>query len=153
MITIKQSKNADSRTMVGEPNKEELLYNSLQHIGDVRQAMMFFANMLWAAGQKHDYTKITDIDGFFDSYSKKLTGDAFKAEPWYQLHLTERHHLNDRCPDDVNLIDVLERVSDITMAGMARSGNIMDVEISDEILQKAYKNTINMLKQNIRVEE
>lgn len=152
MIKIKKSQNADSRTMVGEPNKEDLLKNSVQHIGDVQKGMCFMANKILEAGTNHDHTKISGIDDFFDSYSKRLTGDAFKAEKWYQSHLTERHHLLDYCPDDVNLIDVIERIVDITMAGMARSGNIFDTDIPDEILQKAFKNTLEMLKSNIEVQ-
>lgn len=152
MIRIKKSQNADSRTMTGKPNKEELLKNSIQHIGDVQKGMAFMAEKIIDAGAIHDHTKISGIDDFFDSYSKRLTGEAFKAEKWYQSHLTERHHLNDRCPNDVTLIDLLERVVDITMAGMARSGNIFDTEISNEILQKAYKNTVELLKNNIQVD-
>lgn len=151
MIKIKKSQNADSRTMTGEPSKEELLKSSVQHISDVQRGMAFMANKLIEAGACHDHTKLSGIDDFFESYSKRLTGNAFKAEPWYRSHLTERHHLLDRCPDDVTLIDVIERIVDITMAGMARSGNIFDAEIPDEILQKAFKNTLEILKQNIEV--
>lgn len=153
MINIKKSQNADSRTMIGKPNKEELLKNSIQHIGDVQKGMAFMATKIIEAGAIHDHTKISGIDDFFDSYSRGLTNDEFKAEKWYKSHLTERHHLNDYCPEDVTLIDVLERAVDITMAGMARSGNIYDVEISNEILQKAYKNTVKLLQDNITVEE
>ena len=152
MITIKKSQNADSRTMVGEPSKGELLKSSVQHISDVQKGMAFMAGKLIEAGACHDNTKLSGIDDFFESYAKKLTGNAFKSEKWYQTHLTERHHLLDRCPEDVNLIDVIERIVDITMAGMARSGTVYDSEITDEILQKAFKNTLELLKVNIEVE-
>ena len=151
MITIKKSPTADSRTAVGDPTKNDLLASSVQHIGDVQKGMAFLASKIIEAGTIHDHTKISGIDDFYDSYSKKLTGDAFKAEKWFQSHLTERHHLNDRCPDDVTLIDVLERVVDITTAGMARSGRIYDDTLDSEILQRAYKNTIELLKNNIEV--
>ena len=73
--------------------------------------------------------------------------------PWFQLHVnTERHHMLDHCPDDVNLIDLLERITDITMAGLSRSGTIHDTEIPNELLQKAYKNTLQLLKDNVIVE-
>ena len=151
MIQIKKSQNADSRTMTGEPSKEELLKSSAQHISDVQKGMAFMAGKLIEAGTCHDHTKLTGIDDLFESYSKKLTGNDFKAEKWYQSHLTERHHLLDRCPDDVTLIDVIERIVDITMAGMARSGFVYDDEIPNEILQKAFKNTLELLKTNIEV--
>ena len=151
MIKIKKTQNADSRTMTGEPSKEELLKSSLQHICDVQKGMAFMATKIIESGANHDHTKISGIDNFYDSYSRKLTGNAFKSEKWYQSHLSERHHLKDRCPDDGTLIDVLERIADITMAGMGRSGQIFDDDLNVEILQKAYKNTIELLKNEIEV--
>ena len=151
MITIKTSPTADSRTAVGNPTKEDLLASSVQHIGDVQKAMAWFAGKLIEAGTIHDHTKISGIDDFYDLYSKKLTGDDFKAGKWFQDHIQERHHLKDRCPDDVTLIDVLERVADITTAGMARSGAIYDDELDGDILRRAYKNTINLLKENVEL--
>ena len=115
--------------------------------------------MAWIAGRLveiaavHDHTKISGIDDFYDSFSRKLTGDAFKAEKWYKSHLNERHHLTDRCPNDVNLFDVLERIADITTAGMARSGSIYDDSLDPDILIRAYKNTIELLKENIKIIE
>ena len=153
MITIKKSQSADSRTASGNVDRETLLKASVQHIGDVQKAISFFASMLIEAGVSHDHTKISGIDDFYDSFSKGLTGDAFKAEKWFQSHLGERHHLNDRCPDDVTLIDVLERIADITMAGMGRSGKIYDDTLDAEMLQRAYKNTIELLKNQITVIE
>jgi len=151
MIEINKSQNADSRTMIGEPNKQELLNTSKQHIEDVRKGCKYFADRLIEIGERHDHTKIENIDQFFEDYSTGVTGDDFKKMKWYQTHLTERHHLKDRVPEDVNLLDVLERVIDITMAGMGRSGNVYTEPLDDEILQKAYLNTIEMFKKEIKV--
>ena len=167
MIKIKKSQNADSRTAIGHVTKEELLKSSKQHINDVREAMIFFREMINDAGYKHDYTKIDEagINDFYDSFSRGLKkeyspdgeipyNDEFKAEKWFQRHITEeRHHVKDNCPDDVNLIDLLERVADIVTAGLARSGLIYDVALDAEILAKAYRNTIELLKSVIEVEE
>jgi len=64
-----------------------------------------------------------------------------------------RHHLNyeDGVPKDVNLLDVLEYVADCVMAGMARSGSVYEVKISDELLQRAFQNTVELLKKNVVV--
>jgi len=59
-----------------------------------------------------------------------------------QFDITERN----------KVFDVLERIADITTAGLARSDNIYDDTISSDILQQAYKNTIELLKRNIEVE-
>ena len=151
MITIKKSTTADSRTATGTPSKEDLLNSSVQHIGDVQKAMAWFAGKIVEAGAMHDHTKLSGIDDFYHSFSRKLTGDAFKAEKWFQSHLEERHHLTDRCPDDVTLVDVLERVADITMAGMGRSGHVYSDELDADILQRAYRNTISLLQAQVVV--
>jgi hypothetical protein len=153
MIKIKESKTADSRTAEGKPGKDRLLASSVQHIGDVQKGIAFFAQKLIEAGAVHDCTKIDGIDDFYDLYSQGLTGDAFKAGKWFKRHVTEeRHHLNDHIPEDVTLIDVLERIADISMAGMGRSGRVYDDTLSGEILQKAYQNTVKLLVSNIEVE-
>jgi len=155
MIKIKKSPSADSRTAVGKVSKQELYDSSAQHICDVRQGLAFFCRKIGSAGIRHDYTKVdpAGITDFYDSFSKGLTGDAFKAEKWFQRHIhEERHHLKDYCPDDVNLIDVLERISDIVMAGMGRSGSVYADMLPPEILQKAYANTIEMLKKEVEVQ-
>lgn len=154
MITIKKSQNADTRSAKELVSLETLLQNSKQHIDDVQQAMSWMAEALKIVAEKHDWTKITFIKEFHDDFEQIQKGNVgeFKKMHWFaDLHLQERHHLNDRCPDDVNLFDVMERIADITTAGLARSGKIYDDQISSEILQKAYKNTIELLKKNIEV--
>ena len=153
MIQIKKSQNADSRTSIGHVSKEELLKNSIQHIGDVQRTLAWFSSKLVEAGANHDHTKISGIDDFYHSFSRGLSDADFKAEKWYQSHLNERHHLKDRCPDDVTLIDIIERVADIVTAGMARSGSVYDDTLNADILLKAYSNTIALLKANIQIIE
>ena len=75
-------------------------------------------------------------------------------DEWYQLHIrAERHHLLSHCQDDVNLIDVLEMISDCVCAGMARSGEIRDLEIDSDILNRAVKNTAELIESMIEVKE
>ena len=151
MITIQPSPSADSRTAAGNVTKEELLESSKMHISDVQKGMNYFAQMILEAAAKHDHTKIEYIDEFYEDFKTKKDGD-FKAGKWFsERHLTERHHLLDRCPDDVNLIDVLERIADISMAGMARSGVVYDDELDPEILTKAFKNTLKLMISQIVV--
>ena len=151
MLLIYKSPSADTRSATGPVSKGDLLNSSLMHIEDVRKALYYFMILLSEAGNHHDHTKIDHIDEFYEDFSKGLQGEEFKKGKWYQLHLTERHHLNDRCPDDVTLIDVLERIADICMAGMARTGKVYDDSLDSKILEKAYKNTVNLLKSQIRV--
>lgn len=153
MIIITRTPNADTRTATKPIDRETLLESSLEHISHVSAGLEFFSEMLNEAANKHDWTKIEFIDEFARDAATGSLGADFKQLPWFKRHVTtERHHVKDHCPDDVNLIDLLERVADITMAGLSRSGEIYSDEIPTEILQRAYKNTIELLKKNVEVE-
>jgi len=151
MIKVKKSPTADTRTCdFANVSKETLLASSHQHIADVREALRFFGYLLTQAGDHHDTDKITDIDSFHVDF---VTG--FKQQSWYDRHRKlNRHHLTapDGCPVDVNLIDVLDFIADCVMAGMARSGAVYELKLGPEILQRAFENTVELLKQEVVVE-
>lgn len=155
MIKIKRSQNADTRSADKKVSEQELLEQSKQHIQDVVKALVWMNTKIYFIGLQHDWTKIKYIKEFHKDFEFIQSGKIgeFKQMHWFKdLHLQERHHLNDRCPEDVNLFDVLERIADITTAGMARSGKIYDDALSPEILTRAYKNTIELLKSDIEIE-
>ena len=80
-------------------------------------------------------------------------GSDFVSGEWYQLHInTERHHLLSRCPEDVNLLDVIEMIVDYVCAGKTRIGEVRDLEISTDILEKALKNTVKLVDEMTIVE-
>ena len=154
MIKINKSTNADTRSATEKVSKEVLLENSKQHIEDVNKALWWMSNRLIDIGFGHDWTKLENIDEFYADFSSTQDGfqGDFKQMHWFKdLHLQERHHLTDRCPEDVNLFDVLERIADCVMAGLARSGNLYEDTLSPEILVKAYQNTINLLIAEVEV--
>lgn len=155
MISIKKSKTADTRNADVKVTKDMLLESSKQHISDVQKALEHFMFLLSMKASKHDYTKIRDIDQFHKDFEEtQLTKYDFTKLPWYKNHITEeRHHLNNRVPDDVNLFDVLERVADIVMAGMGRTGTVYDDKLPPELFEKAYQNTIELLKKEVKVED
>lgn len=151
MILIKKSETADTRTCdFANVSKETLKASSVQHIGDVAQALAFFQAKLTQAAVNHDTDKLTDIDGFHRDF---LTG--FKQTEWWTAHRgLNRHHLtmDDGIPGDVNLIDVLDYISDCVMAGMARSGSVTPLVLPPELLERAFQNTVEMLKREVAVE-
>ena len=154
-MKVKMSPNADSRTATEKVSLNVLLLNSQQHIEDVKRAMSWMAEFIKNQSEHHDWTKIRYIEEFHHDVKQSQDGfqGNFKREHWYKdLHLQERHHLNDRIPDDINLFDVLERVADCVMAGMARSGSVYQETISPEMLVKAYYNTVELLKKQVEVE-
>lgn len=156
-IKMKRSKDADTRSADHIPTKKELLQNSDSHIGDVQAVGGWLAEKFINQIEQHDFTKIDNIDEFYTDFVDVLEdkSKSFKDMKWFKdIHIQkERHHLNDRCPEDVNLLDVLEMVVDCTVAGLARSGNVYPIEISKEILDKAIDNTKQLIIDNTEVEE
>ena len=152
MITIQKSKTADSRTCdYSKVSKEQLYESSVQHINDVKKAMVLFKDMLDSAAEKHDFDKLTGIDQFHEDFR---TG--FKQTIWWDNHrIVNRHHLleDDGVPADVNLVDVMEMIVDCVMAGMGRSGEVYPLDVKPELLKKAFDNTIELLKKQVIVEE
>lgn len=153
MIRIRKSETADTRTCdYANTSKETLLTSSEQHIGDVAQALGFFVHKLSEAVVNHDIDKITDIDGFHRDF---VNGFAEAQTGWWDRHRQlNRHHLNmlDGIPEDVNLIDVLDYIADCVMAGMARSGSVYPLHLEPELLERAFQNTVALLKREVVVE-
>jgi hypothetical protein len=57
----------------------------------------------------------------------------------------------DGVPEDVNLVDVLDLITDCVMAGIARSGSVYQITIPPEVLQRAFDNTVDLLKSQVVV--
>jgi len=155
-VYIERTPNADTRSADGALRKDLILLDTTKHITAVRTVLFALSDELKIIGNNHDHTKISHFEQFFEDFSKKQQDPEnvdLKKLPWWQIHLTERHHLNDKCPENVDLLDVLEMVVDCVCAGKARTGEVYPIEISNDILQKAVKNTQKLLEQNIRVKE
>ena len=148
MIEVTPSPTADTRTCdVTKVTKDQLLDSSLQHIGDVVQGLNFFVDYLMTAAGKHDYDKLTDIDWFHSDFQTD-----FKKTGWWDNHRRiHRHHLaqEDGVPINVNLLDILEYIADCVMAGMARTGEVYELEMTPALLDTAFTNTVELLKANV----
>lgn len=144
-VKIRQSKSADTRTAEKEITIDELHESTLSHREDVGNVTKLYAEVIKQKGNAHDYTKLISIDLFHHDFAlAQKEGKKFTDMEWYKMHVaTERHHLNNHVPPDVNLFDVLERIADITCAAIARNGEFkFPVEIDVDVLKKAYENTI-----------
>lgn len=154
MIHIKKSPTADTRTCDwSKVTKEELLNSSMSHKDDVTQGMRFFAGMIFDSAERHDHDKIS-FEGLNGFHADFVTG--FEQTTWWDNHRKiNRHHLlqDDGVPADVNMIDVLDMIVDCVMAGMARSGSVYPLEISDKVLRDAFNNTVELLKSRVKVAE
>lgn len=150
VITISKSPTADTRTCdFSNVSKETLLASSRQHIADVQEALGYFQAILKTQAEEHDFDKISDIDGFHRDF---VTG--FKRTEWWDAHRQlNRHHLQqeDGVREDVNLIDVLDFIADCVMAGMGRSGSVYELSLKPELLERAFQNTVSLLKANVQL--
>jgi hypothetical protein len=151
-IIVRPSPSADTRSADHIITEEELSTSTKMHIEDVRRGMDWIAQRIQKIGARHDWTKVEFFQDFYRQFRKaQETGEW--GVGWYdEIHIVkERHHLEDRCPDDVTLLDVLERIVDGVMAGMARSGMYEPRPLDREILERAYMNTQMMLAKVVRV--
>ena len=146
-IIIHKNPNGDTRTAPKDITFEQFQGANNSHMRDVANVMWAIAGKLKDNGCKHDWTKKSEEKMFYRDFLATMNdGVDFVSGEWYQLHVnTERHHLFSRCPDDVNLLDVIEMIVDCVCAGKTRSGEVRDLEISQEILNKALKNTVKMV--------
>ena len=154
-ITIKNTCNADGRTATNL-NSETLLQSTEEHQHNVQEGMDYIAELIHKRGLKHDYTKVGEYFQLFNyTVMQGLSNEEFEKSEWKQLHIhQERHHLNGNVPVDVNLIDVIEMIVDVVMAGNGRSGHISShyCKIQDShILERAYWNTIKLLDDIVEV--
>lgn len=149
-VVVKKTKDPEK----GYETKEQLLKDTKQHIHDVSNVLCSLSYELVDRGDYHDWSKLEYFDQFAkDTLEREDTPD-FKQREWYKIHTSEeRHHINARVPDDVNLIDILELIADCCVAGKTRSGTVNDdfLVIPQSVLNEAYWNTVQLVKDNIQV--
>lgn len=151
MITIQKSETADTRTCdFTKVDKPTLEAASVSHIRDVYAGLRHYQEQLEERAKLHDFDKLSNLDGFHHDFV-----GGFKSTKWWDEHRRiNRHHIDkeDGRREDINLVDVIEHIVDCVMAGMARSGSVYDIELPDEVLQVAVKNTVEALKRNVEVD-
>ena len=146
-VVIHKNPNGDTRTAPKGITFEQFQEANDSHIADVRAVMDEIGTMFCENGEKHDWTKKAEEKMFYGDFLETMAGGIdFVSGKWYQHHVnTERHHLLSRCPEDVNLLDVIEMIVDCVCAGKTRSGEIRGLEITPEILETAMKNTVKLI--------
>jgi len=155
-IIIKKTPKTDG-TITDDAIKAYEFLGNYMHINDVQKGCAFIANKIIEAGIKHDDTKMT-IDDINKKMAECKSDIDVKSSDWYKSHIhNNRHHFHQlkNCPDDYNLIDVIESLVDCVVAIKARRGQDAKMAadyISPELLAKAFKNTIEMLENEIIVE-
>ena len=156
-IKIKRETLGDTRVATRVPTIPEFEKANGLHRNDVRNMMNWIAEAICDRGSSHDRMKLFEPERsmFYRELCAAIEGkmDFERDGQWLKKHyMEERHHLDSHCPDDVNLIDVIEMICDCVCAGMARSGEVRDLEISEDILLKAVRNTVEMCKEAVVLE-
>lgn len=148
-VLIRPNKNGDSRTAEKCPTFGDFENANKSHRSEVREMMKQFGMLVIERGKSHDWTKVKEPQKsqFYADLCNAVNNKAdFTKGEWYPMHCeTERHHLNTKCPEDVNLIDIVEMVADCVCAGMARSGEVYPIELDSAIFQKALDNTMKYM--------
>lgn len=147
-VLVYNNPNGDTRTAPKDISFEQFQEANDMHRQDVKSVMNELAFEIMATGRTHDYTKKSHERLFYKNFLSTMNeGTDFVNDDWYQHHIKEeRHHLLSNCQEDVNLIDVLEMITDCVCAGMARSGEVRPIEINNEILEKVLNNTVDFIK-------
>jgi hypothetical protein len=156
MVQIKKHTEGDSRVAKELPTFRDFNNANDAHRQDVVNLVGEFCKQLEEKARRHDWTKVEEPyrSMFYRDLCATIEGRMnFVDGEWADLHYNklERHHLKRYCRDDVNMFDVIEMICDCVAAGMARSGEIYDVDIPAEVLTKAVKNTVEVLKREIYV--
>ena len=155
-IKIVRHTEGDSRVSKEVPSFSDFQRANESHVSDVIRLAIRFCAMLRDQVERHDWTKREDPykSMFYRDLCNTIDGkmDFFDGK-WSKLHYDEleRHHLKRHCPDDVNMLDVIEMICDCVAAGMARSGEVYDLDIDMSILTKAINNTVELLKNQIEL--
>lgn len=150
-VKVKKTKNPE----LGYESKEQLLRDTNQHRYDVSKLMGVIGLYLTERGINHDWSKIYYFDKFSQDTLERQDIPNFKDREWYKIHtVEERHHINARVPDDVNLFDIIEMIADCTIAGKTRTGEVDNefLKLPDKVLIDAYWNTAKLISSRVEVE-
>lgn len=155
-VKMIRDSNGDTRHATHIPTISEFNKANELHRGDVRKLIERFCSLLEKSSERHDWSKTVEPyrSMFYRDMVATMEGRMqFEDGEWCKLHYEEleRHHLRRHVPDDVDLFDVIEMVCDCVSAGMARSGEVRPLEISDGVFQKALGNTVKILQNEIEL--
>ncbi len=146
----------ETKNLKGLQDSDEIFMSILYHQDNIKKVMRMISEHILDVGDVHDWTKLDYFDEFYNDCFERRYNPVFSNREWYNIHCKfERHHLNSKIPDDVDLFDVLESIVDCIVT--AKSQNIkvnpFFLLLRDDVLQEAYWNTIKKLEDNIILSE
>lgn len=153
-VLIEKTLKCDTRSPnIANVTQQDVAEDTAKHQDAVAHVYYKLFEMGARQIAEHDYTKMYYLALFTRALQTGFKEDEFRKLHWFNdLHIKlERHHLNDHCPDDVNLIDIIEMIIDGVCAFKARDtgGEFRPIVLSNDILKKAVANTAQLLLDNI----
>ena len=154
-IKLTKDNHGDTRNAPKDTTRKQFHQANLNHKKDVENTMTRLSIILDQQGKSHDWSKLAYEDEFWEDFQAALLNSKnFVEGSWYQRHIREeRHHPTSYCHEDIDLLDIIEMVVDCVCAGKARAGKVRQLEINDEILKKAFDNTVKLVDDITEVED
>ena len=139
-IVIEKNVCGDTRSATKCPTFREFEYANNAHNTNVRQVMKLLTDKLNKQAVNHDWTKTTEPykSEFYRDLCNTIEHkiDFENDGTWLKKHYEiERHHL----------------FADCICAGLARTGNVRELEINNDILNRAVQNTVRLILDNVEV--
>jgi hypothetical protein len=135
---------------MGDPDvtTAEIIKDTKSHIGDVIAVGKFLTDIFTKQVKAHDTTKLEHPEMYAHDLAKHFQGTDLLG--FWEIHRQERHH---DTPEDVNLLDILEKIIDGCVAGTARKGDVYPIEIPVDVLLAAVANTQKLIVKNLQRKE
>lgn len=156
-VLVYKNSDGDTRTAEKVATFTNFSIANDMHKQDVRNIMNEIAFDIMQNGRKHDFTKKDYELDFYNDYKSTIEkGTNFVEGEWYKLHCEkEKHHEEgyELHKDELTLLDIIEMMVDKISSAAARSGEIKcyDIKLSQEEIMKCFDNTIEYIKDKIKI--
>lgn len=135
---------------------EQLSLAIRQHQFYVGQVMNIIAERLKYKGLIHDYSKLEDLEEYWEDSRIRNNYDDPMNRDWIKKHTQkERHHINIKIPEKMNLFDIIEFVVDSVVTAKTNEEELLwrIMRLSNSDLQEAYWNTIEYIDDMIELKD
>lgn len=161
-MIVPQTKNIDTRAYESIPTVKVLEYNNAVHVLTVIGMLNEFVYNNMFDVLTHDKDKFGEkCQEQLEAFIATTKGGKFMHTPWWKHHATnENHHIldhlnsNPNFKDEINLFHFIHMCADWVSAGLARKGEIYDIENKEKwrnVLMLAFENTITQMRESAKV--
>lgn len=152
-LGIKYNPNSDSGSIDHNFTIDEIQDACETHNKNVSSVLYVLSEAMHKRGDKHDWSIIQTLDDYIHAYSFSLKGEIpFEESEYFLNHaISENHHLNKFCDENVNLFDIIEFLVDQCVLHKEKAEETPQPYLMQEILLKAFNNTAKQIDDNLVV--